>query len=222
MSPFSTASTPVSVGTTLYRPRPMNSMRTALGQHLLDVEHRRGIREVGHADGLDVGRQERAAARERVAAALRGRSTRSARIRADRRRMVSSSDHDVHERPWRRRPCTVLPPVCALTAESARAASRKASSRRPAGHGACGRAPCRSPARARRSRRPSRRLVERRPGRGDDASLVAQQLPQLLGRVRRERRQHQDQRLDGFRSTASVSGRCATERRCCFVTRSGR
>ena len=45
-----------------------------------------------------------------------------------------------------------------------------------------------------------RRLVERRPSGGDDTARVAEPFPELLGQVRRERRQHQHERLDTLRA----------------------
>ena len=61
------------------------------------------------------------------------------------------------------------------------------------------RAPCRSPAPARRSRRP-RATASSNAGQPAATTPPAwpSMLPQLLGHVRRERRQHQHQRLDRF------------------------
>ena len=108
----------------------MNSRRTRCGQRLLDVEHRRRVREERHADGLDVRRQRRAAAGERVAAAGMSGSERPAgreRSSGEQAAAHRASDHlttMLTRRPLATTTFTmVLPSVWACTCGSASAAA---------------------------------------------------------------------------------------------------
>ena len=189
----------------------MNSRPHALGEQPLDLEVGRLVGELRHADHADVVGQERAAAGERIAAARRRQHASAAT--SSRFRMVRTAPAYLTTMLTSLPPATitfttVLPAMCAATAGSASAASRMLVLRAVGRHGhpaadlavdlhrdhdlvGPGDLGVEAPASGANTMPPSWPSV----------------LPQLLGHVRRERRQHQDQRLDRLLEHGRVSGR---------------
>ena len=216
--PFSTASTSVSCGRIVYFAAADELAAHLLGEQRLDVEHRRAVHEQRDADRLHVGGQKRAAPRQRVAAAAaaqrtqrehRTQRTRPGRIRPRRVSFVSIVSIVVNvayctttltSGPFATTTLRIVfpPSVRACTAASASARSRSSSSDDAGRHGEA-RADLAVDLHRHDDLVGLRHLgVERRPRRLRQAVGVAEHLPQLLGRVRRERRQHHDERVDRF------------------------
>ena len=202
ISPVSTASLPAAVGKTLYLPRPLSSARTLLGHPPVDVEHRRAVGERRHADVADVVRQERPAAGQRIAAAARHRRPRGARRAAS--HDVGAHGDIMSTTMLTSLPLTtttfftVLPSRYFATCGSASASFCSSSSEVPAG------TVSRDADLAVHLHRHDDllgardRFVVGRPAGRNHAAGMPEPLPELLGHVRRERRDHQDQRLDRF------------------------
>ena len=107
----------------------------SFGDPLLDVEHRRVVHEHRDADDLDVRRQERAAAGERIAAARQRRAPSASSRRSTKQLSSACHVHQLATMLTSRPPATttfftVLPSRCFTTCGSASASSRSRSSER--------------------------------------------------------------------------------------------
>ena len=219
---MSSASTLVASGRMSYLPRPMNSDRTFCVSVVSRLNTRGSVGERRNPDRLDGRRQKRAAAGERVAAAaVQPTPHRTHSDTKNRRRQPSHCTTTDTSGPFATTTLRIVLPAMCVRPRRRRAPARAARrrSRRPA-----------TVSRARTlplictGTTTSSALATSASNAGQaarrEAVGMAEHLPELLGRVRRERRHHHDERVERLaqRPPASAARSTGAGRRLAAAT----